>query len=45
MDANTTSVVREPCKYCGGRGIQHNTRTGLTVICPYCGEPMKVIDH
>lgn len=27
----------EMCKACVGFGTQHNTRTGLTVLCPVCG--------
>ncbi|MDD3474280.1 MAG: hypothetical protein PHP08_00070 [Candidatus Dojkabacteria bacterium] len=27
----------EQCKACYGSGIQHNTQTGLNVICPVCG--------
>lgn len=36
MEINPNSV-NKPCKCCGGTGIQHNTKTGLTVLCPCCG--------
>lgn len=33
----TTTLMDEPCKCCGGIGTQLNIATGLRVRCPCCG--------
>lgn len=31
-----TGPTKEPCPGCSGAGVQHNTQTGLKVVCPVC---------
>jgi hypothetical protein len=36
-DMSSITTVKEPCKCCGGSGVQHNTNTGQVERCNCCG--------
>jgi len=38
---NTLTNINEPCRCCGGSGVQTN-KDGLTVRCPCCAGTSKL---